>query len=49
MDADHQRTGRKISDLYRRKAGIGLSILKEIIITLESATQTEGEAGSKPG
>jgi hypothetical protein len=43
MDADHQKTGRKILGLRNRK-GVGLSIPKEIATILEAATQAEGEA-----
>jgi hypothetical protein len=47
VDADHRKTGRKISDLRARKMRTEHTTLKETTTTLEADIQPEAEAGAE--
>jgi hypothetical protein len=47
MDVDHQKIGRKISDLHGQKATTECMITREIITNLGVSTQAEAEAKAK--
>jgi hypothetical protein len=47
MDMGHRKTGRKIPDLYGRKARKEHMTLRETITTPEAAIQAKAVAGAK--